>query len=61
MKVRKIVMYALYTPKVFNFSKSHYLYFMHSNTFFRKGARKFHQTRKTDHGTKMAKNPCFKN
>jgi hypothetical protein len=44
--------------KVFeNFSKSHYLYFTHVNTFFLEGVLRFHQTLKGACGTKNIRTP----
>jgi len=39
-----------------NFDKSQYFYFMHLNTYFSEGVRRFHQTLKEAHGIKTIMN-----
>ena len=49
------MIYGLLTPKIFiNLNKSHYIHFMHLNTFFFwEGFRSFPQILKGLHGTKI--------
>ena len=46
--------------KIVNFSKSRYLYFMHSNTFFWEKVCRIHQTEKESMAQERLRTPCVR-